>query len=336
MIHEFHVVAGPAIRAILDEAPQRSIECIRAAYLAHHDGQTINPDSYFLRFPSKPQNRIIALPASIEAGIDVSGIKWIASFPENIKAGLARASATLILNDSATGYPFACMEGSHISAVRTAASAVLAARALNADRRIASDIAFVGAGIIAKNILEMFCEDGWAFEQIYVHDLDSHSAQALRDYAERRSDTAAFIEDDLNRALRRKIVVLATTASTPYVVPPIEFEAGQIILNVSLRDIAPELLLNAMNIVDDVDHCLKANTSPHLAEMKFGHRDFISGTIAQLLRGEIAVDSSRPLIFSPFGLGVLDLALGKLVFDEAHSRNMTTLISDFFHDIARW
>lgn len=336
MNHEFHVISGPVIRAILDEAPQRSIECVKAAYLAHHDGHTINPDSYFLRFPNKPQNRIIALPASIDAGIGINGIKWIASFPDNIKAGLARASATLILNDSITGYPFACLEGSHISAVRTAASAVLAARALNSDRRIASDIVFIGAGIIAKNILEMFVDDSWAFERIYVHDVDQYSAQAFRDYAEKRSGVAAFIEKELDRALRCRIVVFATTVPTPYVTSPLGFDAGQIVLNISLRDIAPELLIHAVNIVDDVDHCLKANTSPHLAEMKYGHRDFIAGTIAQLLRGEIDMDYSRPLVFSPFGLGILDLALGKYVFDEANSRGMTIPISNFFHDTGRW
>lgn len=122
---DFHIIPGAEIRKILEDNPQRSIASVEGAYLAHHDGKTVNPDSYFLRFPHSNSNRIIALPASIDGDTGVSGIKWIASFPDNIKRGIPRASAVLLLNNKETGYPFACMEASLISAARTAASAVL-------------------------------------------------------------------------------------------------------------------------------------------------------------------------------------------------------------------
>jgi len=334
--HQFHVVSGAAAHAILSEAPEKSIACVEAAYLAHHDGQTVNPDSYFLRFPDKPANRIIALPATIGGDINVSGIKWIASFPENIKAGIARASATLVLNDTETGYPFACLEASQISAVRTSASAVLAANWLNGHRREAPAVTFVGAGVIARNIFDMFVADGWKFESVYIHDLDRQSAEAFRKHAADKTSGRVSLQENRAEALRSNVVVFATNVSTPYVVPPEKFAPGQIVLHISLRDISPDLVLDAMNIVDDVDHCLKANTTLHLAEQKLGHRRFIAGTLAGLMRGEIAVDRSRPLIFSPFGLGVLDLAVGKHVFDEACRRGMAVGVPDFFPERTRW
>jgi ornithine cyclodeaminase/alanine dehydrogenase-like protein (mu-crystallin family) len=218
--------------------------------------------------------------------------------------------------------------------VRTAASAVLAARWLNGGARSAPDIAFIGAGVIARNILDMFVADGWDFGHVGVNDPDPASAAAFVQHASSRGAAPACGALAPEQALRAGIVVFATNAGTPYVRTP--FQPGQVVLHISLRDIAPELVPGCCNIVDDVDHCLKANTSLHLAEQQLGHRGFVAGTLAQLMRGEIALDRSRPLVFSPFGLGILDLALGKYVYDVARTRNMVSTVPDFFHQTARW
>src|SRR5882672_829994 len=131
---QFTVISGAQVHRALEGREKRIVELVADTYRVHGAGDSVNPPSYFLRFPDRPTSRIIALLASIGGQVRVDGIKWISSFPENVAAGIPRASAVLILNDRDTGYPFAVLESSIISATRTAASAAVAADWLTRSR----------------------------------------------------------------------------------------------------------------------------------------------------------------------------------------------------------
>jgi ornithine cyclodeaminase len=107
------------------------------------------------------------------------------------------------------------------------------------------------------------------------------------------------------------------------------FRHAPTVLHLSLRDLAPEIILAAQNVVDDVDHCLKAHTSLHLAEQLTGTREFVSGNVAALIRGHIEPDRTRARIFSPFGMGVLDLAVARTILQSLEHMQLH-LIPDFF------
>jgi ornithine cyclodeaminase len=89
-------------------------------------------------------------------------------------------------------------------------------------------------------------------------------------------------------------------------------------------------VLASANIVDDVDHCVRASTSVHLAEQASGGRDFIDGTLGDVINGTVRVPADRTVLFSPFGLGVLDLAVGRYVYEAIASRGELRLIDDFY------
>lgn len=343
----FAVISGAQVQHALRGREKQIMELVEATYRLHGAGDSVNPPSYFLRFPDRPSSRIIALPASIGGQVRVDGLKWISSFPENVAAGLPRASAVLILNDHDTGYPFACLESSIISATRTAASAALAADRLSRGRPRPARVGFFGAGLIARYIHTFLAGTGWSFDEIGVHDLSADSAAGfrayLRDYLKEgqleQSGTASRItvHERAEQLIRSSdLVVFATVAATPHVSDPSWFEHDPLVLHVSLRDLAPEIVLASTNIVDDIEHCLKANTSPHLAEQLTGNRDFLLGTLDDVMAGRVTVPADRPVVFSPFGLGVLDLAVGKYVYDEVDRCGELHVVDDFFHELRRY
>lgn len=332
----FHIIDGQNVETVISSSRSRVMDWVKEAYLLHADGVSVNPDSCFLNFPQKPGTRIIALPSYLGGEYEVAGIKWVSSFPSNIDRNIPRASAILTLNDYETGYPFAFLEASRISAARTAASAVLGAEELTGGRS-AGTIAVIGAGVIARTIVDFFESREWSVDQFLIHDREAQYMESLAHYINSstpyRSDTRISVQSAISGS---DVVVLTTTAVTPYITQPGAFSHGQVVLNISLRDIDPEIVAASHNILDDVDHCLKANTSPHLTEQLLGHRDFVNGSLPELMTGKIQVSEDKPKIFSPFGLGVLDLAVGLNVYRAAVERGLSTEIPDFLGDMTRW
>jgi N-[(2S)-2-amino-2-carboxyethyl]-L-glutamate dehydrogenase len=330
----FAVIGGAQVQRALEGREREIVELVEAAYRLHCAGDSTNPPSYFLRFPDRPSSRIIALPASLGGATQVDGMKWISSFPDNVAAGLPRASAVLILNDPATGYPFACLEASIISATRTAALAASAARRLGRGR---SRVGFLGAGLIARYAHKFLAGTGWSFDAVCVHDSSPSSAAGFRAYLERSGAAGRITMFDRPEWLIRSsdLLVIATVAGRPHIGDLSWFEHAPVVLHLSLRDLEPEVLLGCVNVVDDIEHCLKADTSPHLAEQLTGGRDFLAGTLDDVIAGRVSPPADRPLVFSPFGLGVLDLAVGKHVYDEIAGAGELQVVDDFFHELSR-
>jgi N-[(2S)-2-amino-2-carboxyethyl]-L-glutamate dehydrogenase len=327
-IPSFSIIGAKQITEWLEQHPESVFNAVKDAYLQHTDGNTVSPDSYFLRFPDSTHNRIIALPASIESASPITGIKWIASFPDNIKQGLDRASAVLIVNDRHTGYPRACLEGSLISAARTAASAVLGAHYLHPTPGRIKRLGVIGCGPIAYRTVALLAKLGWQIDELYATDLSEQRNQLFRDKCTDLVGTlmAASLEATITHS---DMVLVATSATVPYITSPEWFSHAPTVLHMSLRDLAPEVILTAQNVADDVNHSLKAQTSTHLASQRVGHHEFMAGSIADVIRQQVVPDSHRARIFSPFGMGILDLAIARQLLETIDEKSAVN-VAGFF------
>ena len=337
MHFDLSIINGKTVFDIIRAHRADCIGIVRDAYLAHAHGQSVNPDSYFLRIPEKPDCRIIALPAFLGDGFAVAGLKWIASYPGNVQRGFPRASAVLVLNSYETGYPFAILESSIISAARTAASAALAADWLNGRSRRAQSLGIVGTGFIARYVYDFLVDTGWDIDEVRLYDTSPAESEKFRDTACRleRHRSVKVVPHVAELLGASDLIVFTTVASAPHIVDPSLFDHNPLVLHISLRDLAPEILLRSQNVVDDVDHVMKANTSPHLTEQRTGNRSFVTGSLAEIMLGRRSVNRSRPVIFSPFGMGILDLAVGKWVYDQAVAAGQEQRVSDFFYETVR-
>jgi ornithine cyclodeaminase len=326
------ILRGSEVEDLLTGRESEIMDAVGRAYVAHRRGESNLPHSTFLRFPNDDLNRIIALPAYLGDGFGVAGMKWIASFPGNVKKGFARASAVLILNSAETGLPEAILESSLISARRTAASAALAAQLLRKGKDTES-AGLIGTGVINYETARFLSKAIPGIRRFALFDLDRERAESFAGrLREMLGDLAVDVVGDSRELFRTcPLVAFATTAVKPHVSDLSDCLPGATILHTSLRDLTADVILAADNVVDDADHVSRASTSIHLAEQQAGNRDFIRCTIADLVTGEAPAKKSEDQIsiVSPFGLGVLDLAVGQLARQRALETGRGTRIEGF-------
>ena len=325
------ILTADDIITLFDKREREIMDVIKTAYCAHTRGNTNCPHSLFLRLPQSG-SRIIALPAYVGEDADVAGVKWISSFPSNLEVGLPRASALIALNSVETGRAYAVMEGSIISAKRTAASAALAAERLVADSSSVNSIGIIGCGEINREVLGFLREALPSITLVRLFDTNSDRARSFKAFCEGRFSMEVSLALSIDEVLSGgQIISIATTAVSPYIQSLSACPPSTVILHISLRDLAPEALYAADNIVDDPDHVCRENTSLDLAAKAVGHKKFIRTTIGAILNGTAppAVGDGRTVVFSPFGLGILDLSLATHVYRAACNSGMMSVVPEF-------
>ncbi len=330
--HSLLLLRAADVQAQLLGRERELIDLVAQAYVTHSRGDSRLPQSEYLRFPGMERERIIPKAGYLGGPHPAAGIKWIASFPDNVARGLPRASALMLLNSLETGRPTTVMEGSLISGQRTAAGVALAARLLHAAPSV-GQLGVVGCGPINSESLRFILADERPVQAVGLFDLDADRttafAQALRDSGFSGDIHLHAQVSDLLAAC--ELVCFGTSAVHPSVDTLAICPPGATLLHTSLRDLSVDAVLQADNVVDDIEHVLQAQTALHRTEQAVGHRRFIRATLADVIEGKAPPRASaqQPLVYSPFGLAALDLALAEHVERHCRAQGTGVLIPDF-------
>ena len=308
---ELLLLSANQVKSIVSGQEKELVSLVREAYLLHSQNKSVLPNSVFLTFPDLERERIIGLPAYIGGSFDAAGLKWISSFPENVKQGKERASAVMILNSLKDGRAQAIIDGTYISASRTGASAALAGTTLRRDHANGV-VVLIGCGPINLEVVRYLKVLGYPTSTYLVYDLDKDRADA---FAKQINAIDSINPCEVCSVMKLALgaghlISIATSAVTPFITSLDACLPGSVILHVSLRDIIPECLSEVENVVDDAEHVCRANTSIHLLEKLRGNRHHIRCELADILSGDNSAytNENSVTVFSPFGLGVLDLA----------------------------
>ncbi|MCC3374530.1 2,3-diaminopropionate biosynthesis protein SbnB [Cohnella sp. REN36] len=306
----------------------RLVRIVEETVRTREAGEYASPLKSYLRF-GDPANRIIATPAYVGGETALAGIKWVASFPGNLRRDLPRANNTILLNDPETGRLLAVLRSNLLNGLRAAAVSGLALRNY-ADVRQPEEmrLGIIGWGPIGRLHLEMAAELlGSRLTKVMLYDLQAIDPasvpEELRERTEAVPDWRTLYRDS-------NAIATCTVPAERYIDEPPP--AGALLLNVSLRDYRPESVAAVKNvIVDDWREVCRENTDIEQLHLRYGLAESDVFTLADLVCGneaEAIGSADQPVFFNPMGLGIFDIAIAGHYYREALRLGAGVVLAD--------
>jgi ornithine cyclodeaminase len=201
------VLELPEIRRLLNYS--EIIDRMRDALIAYSRAECDTPMPMHLDIA--PESAEVHMKSSYRRGGKYFALKIAATFPRNPERGLAVGNGMMLLSSAETGEPVAFLaDAGHLTDVRTAAAAALAARELGRrDRRIG----IIGTGIQARLQAEMHAQV-LPLERIVLWGRNPEHVEACRKDLARFADVqVAAIPAEV--AHETRLIVTCTASHAP-------------------------------------------------------------------------------------------------------------------------
>src|SRR4030095_13355057 len=187
------------------------IDALVQAHVQYSTGKAVMPVRLVVPLP-QIQGRITSMPGFLTED-KALGMKVVTYFQDNPKNNLPAILATIMLFSAETGKIIATLDGSYITAIRTACASAMATKALaNPQNGV---LGILGAGVQARTHIQALIRVR-KIEKIKLYSPSGASAAAVKKEMESQVKCGIDVANSAEEAVRRaELVVTATTAKEP-------------------------------------------------------------------------------------------------------------------------
>ncbi|HEX2929733.1 MAG TPA: ornithine cyclodeaminase family protein [Candidatus Binatia bacterium] len=303
------------------------IETLERAHVQYSTGKAVMPVRLVVPLP-QIQGRITSMPGFLNDE-QALGMKVVTYFQENPRRGLPAILATIMLFSMETGKMIAAMDGSYITAIRTACASAVATKALaNPETPV---LGILGAGVQARAHIQALSHVR-KFSKIKIYSPSGASAPSIKKEMEMEIGTAIEVAENAEAAVRNaEIVITVTTAKEP-ILKSDWLKPGAHINAVGshrpdLREIDGATLARAKIVVDSRE-AIMAECGDILLALKEKSitPNAIHAEIGEVLAGaksaRISVDEIT--LYKSVGIAIQDVAAAALVYRKASQLGVGT------------
>jgi alanine dehydrogenase len=257
----------------------------------------------------------LAMPAWMD-GMNIM-VKVVNVFEKNLAIDLPNHLALITLFDPATGAPVCVMDGTYITGIRTAGSAVLSVRELA--RKDATVATIVGAGVQGREHLRLLplVRD---FSEIRIVSLHPEDAERLA-----RCHPRANAVTDLQAAIRSSDVVCLATHSYEPVIESRWIRPGTHVSSVGYAPPRGEMPFDLVRQTALYVETRDAFKAPPVGCAELAGLDPEAGIeLGELLTGRKPgrVSDSQITVYKAMGVAMEDLVSAQLVYEKAKANGI--------------
>ena len=293
---------------------EAAVAAVEQAFAAHARGETMMPAKVYLDL-RKYNGDFRAMPAYAPGS---AGIKWVNSHPDNpVRHGLPTVLGMYILSDPVSAVPLAVMDATWLTAARTGAAAGVAAKHLAWPG--SRTVGFIGCGVQAHTALAALRV---VFEELEVlaHDRQAATAEAFAAEVGGRVASA-------RQACGCDVVCTATPSRSP-VVERAWIGPGTHINALGAdgpgkQELDGTILRDARIVIDDPHQAEGGGEiNVPLARGELSLAD-VHATLGEVVNGDKpGREGDEITVFDSTGLAIQDVAVARIVYDEAVRRDL--------------
>ena len=304
------------------------IEALEQAHIQYSTGNAVMPVRLVVPLP-QIDGRITSMPGYLNED-KALGMKVVTYFQNNPKQNLPAILATIMLFSAETGKMIAAMDGSYITAIRTACASAMATKVLaNPQTPV---LGILGAGVQARAHIQALARVR-KLEKIKLYSPSGASA-AARQAGDGAASSAVPSKSTKNaeEAVRdADLVVTVTTAKEPilkkdWLKPGVHINAvGS--HRPDMREIDGATLARAKVVVDSRE-AIMAECGDILLAIKEGSiaKENIHGEIGEVLAGTKPgrEHTDEVTLYKSVGIAIQDVATANLVYHKALKQEVGT------------
>jgi alanine dehydrogenase len=300
------------VRAAVE--PREAYDAVRDGFVAYARGEWSMPPKVYVE--NYPAGDFRAMPV---LGGGHALLKWVTSFPDNPARGLPTVTGLVLLSDADDGRLLAVLDAAAVTALRTAAAAVLGAETLA--REDAASYAVVGCGVNGAETARMLVARG---RTPIVWDVDPARREAAAE------EVGVAVAASSEEALASDVVATVTPGHD-VLYREGSLQPGQ---HVSLMgadgpgkaEVAVEEVRRARLFCDDWEQASHGGELTAAVAAGAVVRDDVTELGAVLLG---AADGRRGAgeitLFDSTGLAIQDLAVAKVAFAKADALDLARI-----------